>query len=346
MPTEFKKVIVHQLSNDYDNATKIVSCPFTDLLNNLKPNQVIVKYYYAGINASDINFTAGRYDPALVPPFDCGFEAIGEVIAVGSKTTTKLLQPVAVMTYGAFSEYQIISEKSLIPVPSIDPRFLTLIVSGMTSYFALKYHGHMKSNETVLVTAAAGAAGQIAVQLAKQAGNIVIGTCSTGKEGFLKSLGVDRVINYKTEDVQKVLKTEFPNGVDIVFESVGGKMFEMCMKALAVKGRLIIIGAISSYATKVQDESKMNTFHWDTVKTNTLLAKSNTLTGFFLNHYSKEFPQAMQYLTTSVTNGTLKPVIHSQMFQGLSSISDAIKCLHSGKNIGKVVVEIQQRSKL
>jgi prostaglandin reductase 3 len=232
-------------------------------------------------------------------------------------------------------------------VPSLDPRFLALIVSGLTSALALEHHGHMKSKETVLVTAAAGAAGQIAIQLAKMAGNHVVGTCSTGKETFLKSLGVDRVINYKTEDVQQVLKKEYPKGIDIVFESVGGKMFESCLKALAIKGRLIVIGAISSYAAKVKDGQPINAFNWDVVKTNQLLGKSITVTGFFLNHYSTEFPRTMKFLTDSVAKGHLKPAIHSDKFVGLKQISDALKCMHSGKNIGKVIVQISlSKSKL
>jgi NADPH-dependent curcumin reductase CurA len=210
-----------------------------------------------------------------------------------------------------------VSEKALIPVPSLDPRFLSLIVSGLTSSLALEHHGRMKSGETVLVTAAAGAAGQIAVQLAKLAGNHVIGTCSTGKEGFLKSLGVDRVINYKTEDVQQVLRKEYPKGVDIVFESVGGKMFETCLKALAIKGRLIVIGAISNYATEVKDGQAMNTFNWDTVKTNQLLGKSTTITGFFLNHYVSEFGPTMKSLTDKVQQGQLRPAIHPETFVGV-----------------------------
>lgn len=89
----------------------------------------------------------------------------------------------------------------------------------------------MTKGETILVTAAAGGAGQIAVQLAKQAGNHVIGTCSNEeKVAMLKAMGCDRVINYKTEDFGNVLKTEYPRGVDIVFESVGGEFFNICLR--------------------------------------------------------------------------------------------------------------------
>jgi NADPH-dependent curcumin reductase CurA len=348
VPSTFQKWVVHTLHNDFEKATCLETVEFQTLVQALKPNQVIVKYAYAGINASDINYTAGRYDPSLKPPFDCGFEAIGTVIATGTKTKVKLLQPVAVMTYGAFSEYQIIPERVLIPIPALDKQFLALIVSGMTSELALKYHGQMKGKETVLVTAAAGGAGQIAVQLAKANGNHVIGTCSTGKEEFLKSLGVDRVINYKTENLLSVLKTEYPRGVDIIYESVGGQMFQDCVKSLALKGRLIVIGSVSNYATKVEKGEAMNKFNgWDSVNSNALLGKSSTITGFFLNHYVEEFPSSMKRLTDMVSSGKLKPMVHDEAFIGIASIPAAIKCMHSGRNKGKLVVALDAaKSKL
>lgn len=109
----------------------------------------------------------------------------------------------------------------------------------------------MTSGETVLVTAAAGGAGQFAVQLAKLAGNHVIGTCSSddkvamlkvrrgyfyyvsscgSRDHLYKDLGCDRVINYKKEDFKTVLRKEYPKGIDIIFESVGGKFFDICLK--------------------------------------------------------------------------------------------------------------------
>ncbi len=97
---------------------------------------------------------------------------------------------------------------------------MPLFVSGLTASIALEEVGEMPQTGggcVVLVTAAAGGTGQIAVQLAKAAGHTVIGTTSSdSKAEHLKSLGVDRVVNYNSEDLHSVLKTEFPSGVDIV----------------------------------------------------------------------------------------------------------------------------------
>ncbi|KAI8915842.1 hypothetical protein EDD86DRAFT_243812 [Gorgonomyces haynaldii] len=291
--TSYKKYVVHTLSNDFEKATVLKTCQLSDLVKQLKPHQVIVQAHYLGINASDINFTAGRYDPTVKPPFDCGFEAIGQVVKAGESTKLKPGQAVA---------------RALILLPKVDRVFLGLLVSGLTSSLALEYHGHMKSNETVLVTAAAGGAGQIAVQLAKKAGNHVIGTCSSeDKAAFLRKIGCDRVINYKKERLGQVLKKEYPKGVDIVFESVGGEMFQDAVKALSVRGRLIVIGAVSNYAKEVKEGDKMSSFSsvWtDQVSSTSLLAKSTTITGFFLNHYAREMPAHMQKLTQMVMNGS------------------------------------------
>ena len=97
---------------------------------------------------------------------------------------------------------------------------IPLFVSGLTASIALEEVGQMPQSGggcTVLVTAAAGATGQIAVQLAKAAGHTVIGTTSSDtKADHLRALGVDRVVNYKKEDLHEVLKAEFPHGMDIV----------------------------------------------------------------------------------------------------------------------------------
>ncbi|KAI8902664.1 hypothetical protein BC833DRAFT_295342 [Globomyces pollinis-pini] len=121
-------------------------------------------------------------------------------------------------------------------------------------------------------------------------------------------------------------------------------MFQTCLKSLAIRGRLIIIGAVSNYANEVKKGDAMNAFNWDVVKTNALLGKSTTLTGFFLNHYVSEFGQTMAELTALTKNGTLKPTVHPESFNGLSSVSDAIKCMHSGKNIGKLVVSLTRNN--
>jgi len=229
-----------------------------------------------------------------------------------------------------------------IPVPACDPRFLSILVSGLTASISLEKHGQLKAGETVLVTAAAGGTGQYAVQLAKLAGCHVIGTCSSQeKVDFLKSIGCDRAVNYKTESLNTVLKEEYKKGVDVVYESIGGDMFKTCMKHLAKFGRLIIIGQITTY----QDGAAGDTFS-AAANSMMLLTKSASMTGFLLFHY---FPDAKRHsaqlaqlmmegkLTIGVDKGEGAP---GGPFVGLEKVTDAIDYMYKRGNIGKVVVEL------
>ena len=202
-----------------------------------KPRELLVRKRYASINASDINSSQ--------PPFDTGFEVSGRWWRRG-ETATGFVQgdPVVFMHAGSFSEY--VYRRATL-VPRDDPAYLALLVSGHC-VISLERVGEVKEEDTVLVTAAAGGTGQFAVQLAKLAGCHVIGTCSTDeKAAFLQRIGCDQPINYKRESLQQVLREECPGGVGVVHEGVGGEVFNTCVKNLAVKGRLVVIGFIDSY---------------------------------------------------------------------------------------------------
>lgn len=216
-----------------------------------------------------------------------------------------------------------------------------LLTSGLTASIALAETGRMTKNEKVLVTAAAGGAGQIAVQLAKLAGNHVIGTCSSDdKVNMLKSMGCDRVINYKKEDFKKVMKQEYPQGVDIVFESVGGQFFDICLKSLAVRGRLIVIGTLSTYTAA-------GGMQGDKVDTLKLLGTSRTVAGFFMPAYSSLYGQHMQQMTTLLNENKLKVLLDDGGLKGIEQVSQAVEYLHTGKNKGKVIVPlVAQQSKI
>ncbi|KAF7810910.1 prostaglandin reductase-3 [Senna tora] len=338
LPENFDKVVVHTLTHKFRNATSIVRTP---LRLPVKPHYVLVKLIYAGVNASDVNFSSGRYfsgkdrDVASLLPFDAGFEAVGIIAAVGdSVTDLKVGMPCAVMTYGGYSEFLMVPSKRALPVARPDPEVVAMLTSGLTASIALEKAGQTESGKVVLVTAAAGGTGQFAVQLAKLAGNKVVATCGGGaKAKLLKELGVDRVIDYKSEDIKTVLSKEFPEGIDIIYESVGGDMLKLCLNALAIHGRLIVIGMISQY----QGEHG-----WEPSKypglLEKLLSKSQTVAGFFLIQYSHLWRQHLDRLVNLYYKGKLKVALDPKPFLGLHSVADAVEYLHSGKSVGKVVV--------
>ncbi|XP_068717355.1 prostaglandin reductase-3-like isoform X2 [Montipora capricornis] len=338
-PETFRKLVITKFSTNYREAVETLTVPMIQP----KPDELLVKNRYVGINATDINHSAGRYDPGKSPPLDAGLEGIGEVILTGEKCTNfSIGQAVGYLKNGTFAEYMTIPSSHAFPLPRVDPAYVSLLISGLTASIALEKVGEAKSKETVLITAAAGGTGQFAVQLAKQAGCHVIGTCSTdAKAEFLKSLGCDRPVNYKTENLDEVLKKEFPKGCDVVYESIGGEMFDTCMNRLATRGRLVTIGFITGYQSKLGFPPVKNA-----TLVPKLLARSASLRGFLLFHFVEEFKPALQKLVSLYDSGNLKCNLDfgesspSGYFKGLDSVVNAVDYLHSGKSSGKVVVEL------
>ena len=220
-----RKLIVTKLTPSFREGTAIVAAHLPP--TGPTPTQIYVRVQYCGINASDVNASAGRYSPGAKPPFDIGFEAVGIVSAAGQAAIDSGFSigcSVAVVKLGCFTDV-LVADVTMdavyrinAPLPSVVP----LLIGGLTSSVGLEVAGEMRSGETVLVTGASGGTGLFAVQLAKLAGNTVLGTCgSDDKKAALRALGCDRPINYKTESLVDIVKTEYPAGLHLVFEGVG-----------------------------------------------------------------------------------------------------------------------------
>lgn len=338
--SSMKKLVVTKLSQNFRSAVCLQTVP----VPTPGDEDLLVKNRFVGINASDINYSAGRYDPSVRPPFGAGFEGIGEVVGLGLSASARFTvgDKVAYFSDGAFAEYTVIPSKKAVPVPAAQPEYLSLLLSGATAHIALRRLGDLTEGETVLVTAAAGGTGQFAVQFAKMAGCHVVGTCSSDeKAGFLKTIGCDRPINYKSEDLAATLRKEYPQGIDVVYESVGGSIFDLSVNALANKGRLIVIGFISGY----QSASGLQPIMGGTLPAK-LLKKSASVRGFFLPHFLSDYGESLTdmmklfakgKLVCEVDRGDLDP---EGRFVGLESVFRAVDHMYAGKNLGKVVVEV------
>lgn len=204
--------------------------------------------------------------------------------------------------------------------------------TGVSALVALEQVGEMRSGEVVLVTAAAGGTGHIAVQLAKLAGNQVIGVCgSDAKAEFLKQLGCDRIINYRVENVGRVLQQEYPKGINLVFECVGKEIFDICVDNLAVRGRLVVVGFISEYANNLEQVCSSRIY-------DKLLWKAASVRGFLMPHYREYFPEARDRLLNLFYTRQIQVAVDPRPFRGIESIPAAVEYLLGGKNCGKVVV--------
>jgi hypothetical protein len=332
LPKTYRKLVAARFTNQFRQAAAIVETP----LDAPAANEITVRNLYAGVNATDVNISAGSYTPTKQPPIDLGAEAVGEVVAVGDNVTEfKVGDPVLTNSLGGgYREYYTARARFAVPIPAATPEILSLGASATTASLGLMV-GEMKSGETVLVTAAAGGTGQFAVQFAKLAGNHVIGTCgSDDKAALLKALGCDRVINYKREAVGAVLKAEYPRGIDLVYESVGRALFDTCVDNLAIRGRLVIIGYITEYLAGFEQVTGPRIYQ-------KLLGKSASLRSMFLLHFYKQLPEHLTQLIELYQSGKLKVAVDPTVFKGVEAVCDAVEYLHSGQSSGKVVVRYE-----
>ena len=330
MADTYKKLVATTFTPQFGEAAEIVEEEIPDPASN----EVLIKNKYAAVNATDVNITAGRYEPDAELPLDLGVEAAGIVVDTGADVSY-LSEGDAVITStlgGGYREYNVERVGNAAKVPAATPEALSIVVSGLTASIALEEVGEMSQDETVLVTAAAGGTGHYAVQLAKIAGNHVIGTCSTDeKVELLSSIGCDRPINYETEDVGAVLDTEYEDGIDLIYEGVGGPLFDTCVEALAEHGRLLSIGYVSEYQEGPETVSRKRVY-------TSLIPKSASIRGVFLPHFREHFSAHTKKLMRLQQEGTLEVFIDDAQFEGIESIFEAVEYLHRGDNQGKLVV--------
>ncbi|KAF6251901.1 subtilase family-domain-containing protein [Scenedesmus sp. NREL 46B-D3] len=364
LPKSYSKLQVAKLSVNFAEAVQRVQAP-TPLPEQLPAGHVLVRRLFVGINASDVNYTSGRYHGSAAAakaalPYDAGFESVGIVVAAAPDAAAALPVGSAVATMeSGFSEYAVVQGRRALQVPCAAPEVVALLTSGLTASLALEEIGRLQlskndsyntsqvtdnnnssssssagqgqpqKQKTVLVTAAAGGTGQFAVQLAKLAGCHVVATCGgAAKAQLLRQLGVDRVIDYKSESVKAVLKQEYPAGIDLIYESVGGDMFSLCVDALAPKGTLIIIGMMSAYADGWKPSANPGL-------PEKLLWKNAAVAGFFLLRYANLWGSHLARLCSLVQSGQLAVALDSQQFKGLGAVPAAVQRLQSGASSGK-----------
>jgi NADPH:quinone reductase len=209
--------------------------------------EVLIRVTAAGVNFADISKAHGVFLGGPRPPYVAGFEAAGEIVAVGPAVTG--LQPgtrVVGIGNGAFAEYMALPAAAAIPLPPgwTEQQALGLMVNWPTALAALRPLGGLTAGQTVLIHAAAGATGQAAVALAKHYGATVIAAASPGKHETVLALGADHVLDAREADIAaEVRRLTDGAGADVVLESAGGATFAASLAAARrVTGRVVVIG--------------------------------------------------------------------------------------------------------
>lgn len=205
------------------------------------------------------------------------------------------------------------------------------MTTGLTAYAGMLLVGEVEEGDTVAVSAAAGAVGTVACQLAKLRGARVIGIAGgPDKCNFLKDIGCDAAIDYKNMDVAAQLQSLAPSGLDVFFDNVGGTILDSALNNIASGARVVICGAISQYS------------NLDAVQGPSLylrLAERNaSMRGFTVDHYTEQFPSMEAELSEWAANGKVQLPEHIE--QGLERFPEALIKLYQGGHQGKLLVEL------
>lgn len=204
-------------------------------------------------------------------------------------------------------------------------------LTGLTAYVGIHEIARVQAGETVFVSAAAGAVGSVACQIARIAGATVIGSAG-GKQkcDFLRNIGVDHVIDYKVEtDLKGSLARLAPDGIDVYFDNVGGKHLEAAIDSSKTFGRLALCGMISGYNSG--DQNGISNLHL-------AVSRSLRLEGFIVSNHFDLLPQFSREMTSWIKSGSVK--WRQTVDVGIAAAPSAFIKLFTGENFGKMLVKL------
>ncbi|HEJ3685713.1 TPA: NADPH:quinone oxidoreductase family protein [Pseudomonas aeruginosa] len=298
-------------------------------------NEILLDVHAAGVNFPDTLIIEGKYQFKPPFPFSPGGEAAGVVAAVGEKVAH--VRPgdrvMALTGWGSFAEQVKVPGYNVMPIPE-GMDFASAAAFGMTygtSMHALKQRANLQPGETLLVLGASGGVGLAAVEIGKAMGARVIAAASTpDKLAVAKAAGADELINYSEGSLRKQLKAlTGGQGVDVIYDPVGGELFEEAFRSIAWNGRMLVVGFASGSIPSLP--------------ANLTLLKGASLVGVFWGSFAQRQPQDnadnFRQLFAWHAEGKLKPLV-SQRFP-LERAGDAIDALGQRRAVGKVVVEVR-----
>jgi NADPH-dependent curcumin reductase CurA len=295
------------------------------------PSEVLVRNLYMSV------------DPAMRPRLSSGQAKLGSTLAGGA--LGKIVQSnhktlgvgQYVLSQRGFREWFVsdgndlnVVEPGTLPVTA----YLSVLgVTGLTAYGGLLFTGQLKEGETVFVSAAAGAVGSIAGQIAKIKRCRVIGSCgSDEKVAYLKDeLGFDHAFNYKTSDIREQLRLGAPDGIDVYFENVGGAHLDAALTCMRPLGRIPVCGMISAYNTKGARSEGVTTL-------SSMIYNRITMRGFVVYEFFGQMQEFRREMTGWLEAGKL--AYKETILEGIENAPVALAGLFTGLNTGKMLVRL------
>ncbi len=276
--------------------------------------------------------------PTYLPPV-----AIGEVMrALGLGRVVRSNHPgyeegKLVQGLVGWQEYSVASDSApLLPTPELDvapSSFLGVLgMTGLTAWVGITQIGNPQPGETVVVSAAAGAVGSVAGQLAKAKGARVVGIAGgPDKTAMLtEELGFDAAVDYKADDWREQLVAATPNGIDVDFENVGGEIMDAVFARVNIRSRIALCGLISGYNEEGAPAGPR--------AFGNLLIKRSLLQGFIVLDHFHQAPEAVAEISGLMAEGKLKPL--ETVVEGFEQLPETINMLFDGANVGKLVVRV------
>lgn len=300
----------------------------------IKKGHIRIQVKACGLNFPDTLIIQGKYQFKPDFPFSPGSDIAGVVTEVGEGVKNFKVgdEAVAMIGWGGFREEVVASAKVCFPKPpnmnfSMAASFM---MTYGTSYHALKDRGRLKEGETLLVLGASGGVGLTAVELGKKMGAKVIAAASTAEKlALCKEYGADEVINYTEENIkERVKELTDGNGADVIYDPVGGAQTELALRAIAWKGRYLVVGFAAGDIPKIP--------------LNLPLLKGCQIVGVFWGAFAqKEVAKNMQNtmeLMQFFFKGALKPHIHATY--PLEKAPEALQEIMDRKVKGKIILEL------
>jgi NADPH2:quinone reductase len=290
------------------------------------PGEVLVEINRIGVNFADTHATRNDYLAEQELPLIPGAELVG--------TTPDGRRVAAVVPNGAYARYAAVAEGSLVPVPEgVDnEQAAGLLIQGLTADAILRISACMKPGESVVVNAAAGGTGSLAVQLARSMGaGRIIGLASTpDKRDLTLQLGADVALDSRRPDLTEALiEANGGEKVDVVLEMAGGEPFDNCLKAVAPFGRLVTFGIASS--------------EQNLVKTGSLMRNGRAVIGFWINHLMARpdlAREGLERVLGAAERGDLATVLGGTY--PLEKAADVHREMAGRRTMGKILLDPSQ----
>ncbi|TXG78502.1 MAG: NADPH:quinone oxidoreductase family protein [Rhodocyclaceae bacterium] len=300
------------------------------------PGQVRIRVHACGVNFADSLITRGEYQRQPPPPFTPGFEVSGEVVelGVGAAGVTVGDCVLAVVPHGGYAEQAVVDPIRCVRLPAglawVDAAALPIAFG--TAHLALSHRARLRAGERLVVHGAAGGIGLAAVTVGKRLGATVIATASgPDKLAVAGEYGADYLIDTSREDVRaRIKELTGGRGADVVFDPVGGDLFDASLRSLDFEGRIVVVGFAAGRVPHIA--------------ANHLLVKNVDVIGVNWPAYAELNPQSMTRSLETLLRWLAEGLIRSQVSEvyPLDRAAEAIDCVLRRSSTGKLVLTTER----